>query len=281
MKNIDLDDKDIERIFHDYRETILNLNPNNRNIEYEKAYVNLRNSWNSASNSLEQSLIYELSPLCKHVENYSIVRKDAYQYYESDNMNGSLLDQYAHADIMNGWWYCFKFMFGLVDRKKKSGIEEIKNIIKEKENKDVPKVLLKYAREKGIKTYDEEAYKWLICFMRLAYTVGNITPAPINPSADPLDSWEYKLNQYQHMYHDYRGDIKNLYFLDYVDNEQIIKQNTILDDFKNNPGEYIQSRVELIIRRGYRILKNNKEKVIEDDIEEQLLDRLIKDYLIM
>ena len=218
-------DKEIIKILlHDFRDDIVKNN--------EKC-SNINKDWDK-SDSLKKAI--EFKKLGIHVEADMDVKRKAFSSYCP-----GFLDEYITADIMNGWWTCVKILF------------DIKNIGDLKTNS--------YSLDD---LNDEELKKSLDVFLKIAYTIGNITPAPINKHYDNLDSWEYKLSRTKELYHDYNYDKNKLLFQDYFEEGKLIS-NCKLEDFKNNPTKFIDNRVNLILKRGYRIVK--KEKLEEKDLK--------------
>lgn len=174
-----------------------------------------------------------------------------------------MIDEYITADIMNGWWYCFKELLDIGYRKNKQRIPNPKLVSLQNKVCRISNEseLLELLMENGNKKYknNPDIYKSLLRFLKVVYTIGNLTPATINPGADKLDSWEYKLNKYKRMYHDNNGDIDKLCFQDYCEGKEV-KKSISIKEFQMNPIEYMDSRVEYIFRRAYRII-NNGEKI--------------------
>ena len=168
--------------------------------------------WNSAKNYLHRTLIYELSPY-KDVEHYPCVTDD----YENYVVQAS--EKYATADIMNGWWYCFKTLFGLDSTHRRKGhpqVPEVMEKIKDIEEEDLPGFLFENYPMGNPGSFSKDCYAAFLKYVKVVYTPGNITPAPINPSPGKgLDDWEYKLNRYKKLYHDYHGDVIQLLFQDF------------------------------------------------------------------
>ena len=225
------------KILHDYRDDI---------ICKERI-----SDWNNL-NILARTLEYELDSDCKDVEGYPFVCKCAFAEYCVDYK-----EKYATADIMNGWWTCFKNIFGINSRNDNEKKTELLNLAKENKTDEIIEKI-SFDREK------QEVYESLTRFLKVVYTTGNITPAPINPGGRGLDCWEYKLNNYQSLYHDQRGDIEILHFEDY-NCKEIPEYYKIVGD----PDElikYMNSRVELILKRSCRIYRceNLLDEIMED-----------------
>ncbi len=236
-------------ILHDYREDVLGQGTERWREHKIDLLKQTKKEWDSAKNILAKTLVYEVSPVCKDVEGYSFVCKDSFREY-CDNYE----KKYSTADIMNGWWYCFKIFFPDVLSGRRQSDATRKNMKKlivkigDKKDKDVIGVI-----KEDYPCSNENDIKMFLSFLRVVYTIGNMTPAPINPPiGGGSDMWEYKLKKYRKMYHDYKGDIDTLFFQDY-DLKKIVWTT---DQIKNDPAGYFGSRIDLIIRRGYRI-KNN------------------------
>ena len=85
-----------------------------------------------------------------------------------------------------------------------------------------------------------------------------MTPAPINPSAQ-LDAWEFKQDRYKKLYKDpeYKQE---LLLMDY---------DSMLVFDKNDLKGYMESRIEKILKRSYRISKKAyKDEISKDEYEE-------------
>lgn len=219
-------------IYQDYREIILNEFPDSKE------------EWEAGENILYKTLVFELSP-ATHVEKYECAQKDFKEYCENYK------EEYATADIMNGWWGPFKYIFNLTSRKDKTALENIRDYVKGRKEEEI---IEKYSEEiQGLCSANienkKETIKSLLEFLRVVYTAGNITPAPINPKADALDSWEYKLEKYKAMYHDRKGDRDILLFHDYK------PEKWTTADFREKPWEYLESRIALINNRNKMIFE--------------------------
>ncbi len=233
-------------ILHDYREDVLYQETQ----RWHKDNIILLNKtgdeWRSAQNILAKTLVYETSSVCRDVEDNDFVCKDAFSDYCPEYEN-----KYNTADIMNGWWYGFKILFPDVligIRQSHATRENMRRMIekiKDCPDKDVIGVI-----RKDYPTSDENDIKMFLGFLRVVYTMGNMTPAPINPPIGRgADMWEHKLNKYKEMYHDKKGDMDALFFQDYEFN----KNNWPTGRIKEDLAGYFESRIDLTIRRGYRI----------------------------
>ncbi len=193
--------------------------------------------WENANNILEKTLIYELCPACKDVEGYKIVKDLAFCKY-----NNKITEKYSDADIMNGWWPIFKKIFKIeyrIDKHKKSNvkIEDLYEISKGKKEDELASCLSKKHK------IEKEIIKDLFAFLKVVYTIGNISPVPrgCNIRAS-RDQWEYKVKNRIGCYDELSSE--ELFLEDY-DIENIFEE---LDDKK-----YIEDRIDRIIKRGYRI----------------------------
>lgn len=227
------DEKDI---LFDYRELIIN-NSNDEEI---------KTKWFSNPDPIFRTLLYELSQFGdveseKYDKCYD-VRKKAFELYCPNYEN-----EYKTADVMNGWWCCFKRVcndsgFNLGSRRDEETKQKIKLIL-----------------EKKLKGIKEDVLESMQLFFRVVYTIGNLTPSPINPGVGyegKSDYWEHKLDRWKGLYHDYKGDRKKLFFQDYP------QESRSFEDEK----EYMDTRVDLILKRGFRIL-NNGERITQEELD--------------
>lgn len=123
------------------------------------------------------------------------------------------------ADIMTGWWNPFKYFLGLSDSISRESIEDMINNDKfpsEKESIEEtlsleeieelsPEIINKVNGTKLVEWIQKQnsdiSVKYIhkfLRFLRVVYTIGNIIPAPDNPSpggrgGKGLDTWQYKL----------------------------------------------------------------------------------------
>ena len=250
-----MDNMLIEMTLHDYRRDIV--------MQTNKEKWNDWDKWNI----LQKTLEYELDKTVKDVESYEFVKKKIFSSYCPNYKK-----EYVTADIMNGWWYCFKELFDhkIMSRqndKEKIKINDFLEDLKGKDNKELVKLISnKLKTEYKDRDDKEKICESFIRFLKVVYTTGNMTPAPINPSQGRgLDTWEYKLGTYKEMYHDYEGDKEKLLFQDYCE-QNVIKPYTKTADFKKYPAKYMNSRTELIIRRAYRV--NVGQEISEDILKE-------------
>ena len=233
-----MDDKEIIKILlHDFRDDIVKNN---------KKCVEIKENWNRY-NSLEKAI--EFKKLEIHVEADMDVKKKAFSSYCPE-----FATEYITADIMNGWWYCFKTIYKL-DESRKAFRKNHDNMLSQMVNSEEEETLRKY--------------------LKVVYTIGNMTPAPYNPGGKgygEIDFWEYKLERYGKLYHNYNGDIDKLLFQDYepyIAGIKGVKYREYMETF--DLVGYMNDRIDLIIKRGYRIL--NKRAIRGDELKE------VKDYI--
>lgn len=202
-------------------------------------------------NVLYKTISYELSA-SKDVESYTYVKQKAFATY-CPNYQKS----YATADIMNGWWYCFKVVFdingGRHDDETIRLLKEIKSDVERMDDYEVVEYLCnKYRKEKSL-------YITLLEFLKVVYTIGNITPAKENKNRSRLDNWETKLGVVDWSIE----ETKELCFEMY-DSKKVI--NYIETDIK----EYMVERIDLILKRAIQIVGYTDDvhlKTIKDQIK--------------
>ncbi len=230
-----IENETLNKILHDYRDDVVDKFQN----------MDLKKRWHEASNDIiKKTLIYEFEPLCHDVEKYEFVKESAFSDYcqEYDNL-------YVTSDIMNGWWYCFKTVYKL---------NESRKAFRNKHYNMLPRMV----NSKEEKTLEK--------YLKVVYTIGNMTPAPYNPGGrgyGEIDFWEYKLERYGKLYQDCNGDIDILMFQDYVPyiaGIKDVKYRKYMETF--DLVGYMNDRIDLIIKRGYRIL--NKRAITEDELKE-------------
>ncbi len=226
-------DKEIIKILlHDFRDDIVKNN---------KKCSNINKDWDK-SDSLKKAI--EFKKLGIHIEADMDVKRKAFSSYCP-----GFVDEYITADIMNGWWYCFKTIYKL---------NESRKAFRNKHYNMLPRMV----NSKEEKTLEK--------YLKVVYTIGNMTPAPYNPGGrgyGEIDFWEYKLERYGKLYHDYNGDIDILMFQDYVPyiaGIKDVKYRKYMETF--DLVGYMNDRIDLIIKRGYRIL--NKRAITEDELKE-------------
>lgn len=225
---------------HDFREDVVLR-------KRDKEYWNGWNTWNI----LYKTLAYELSS-SYDVERYKYVRNQVFEIF-SDYEN--YIDGNATLDIMNGWWFCFKTLF---DIKTSRRSYQTRKFLLELSTK-----IKKFDRDDNVISFICENYniaetemKSLYEFLKVVYTIGNITPISKNPSADCFDSWEYKLFVSDSTRYLEPGYKKYFGFEDYSkDNIQwayklknSVEKNKVIVD-------YMDSRTNLIKMRGERLTK--------------------------
>ena len=157
---------------------------------------------------------------------------------------------------MNGWWFCFKTLFDIKTSRRsyqtRKFLLELSTKIKEFDRDD--NVISFICENYNIA---ETEMKSLYEFLKVVYTIGNITPISKNPSADCFDSWEYKLFVSDSTRYLEPGYKKYFGFEDYSkDNTQwayklknSVEKNKVIVD-------YMDSRTNLIKMRGERLTKN-------------------------
>ncbi len=234
----------------DFREVVITRDRMRMRQTNQNAPSDWEKKWNNSKNILEKTMIYELSPQCGHVESYDEVKDIAFKNYSKEAK-----EIFTSADIMNGWWYCFKYIF-LKDRNRIGRFSEeavsikstVYNLVKGKEQEEAISALCK-------KEYtDNEAL--CISFMeylKVVYTIGNLilTPPKVYYFRDFLDSWEYKWNKY-------KSERDGLFLEDYPINDKgemkvFYKDKTDFDGNIDNLIEYMNDRRNKIISRGKSI----------------------------
>ncbi len=244
-----IEDKILKHIFHDYRDDVFNsINVNSLWIKYRKEFEFFKTKWFEETDYLKKTLIYELTRSCGDVEYHETVKSTYSGYcanYES---------KYSTADIMNGWWYCFKTIYSRAIYSRK-----------EKFTRRLFRKKYRFNDIEGIASYiaSQEEYNTLRAFLAIVYSAGNMTPAPINPP-EQLGAWELKQNRHQRLYNDpeYKQE---LLFMDY-DSELVYD--------KNNLKGYMESRIEKILKRGYRISMGAYKGEISQDMYEEIRNKL-------
>ena len=252
-----IEDVQIREILHDYRSDI--VKGDQENVDKWKKWDN----WNI----LQKTLEYELDEKMSHVESNLDVKKLAFSRYCSNYK-----EEYATADIMNGWWYCFKELFNHEITSRQNDKDKVNSFLKDLKGEENEKLVNSISNnlkiEYKVRNDKEKICEAFIRFLKVVYTIGNMTPAPKNPSQGlGLDTWEYKLDTYKEMYHDYEGDKEKLRFQDYY-NQNVIKPAWTTKKFHEDPAGYMNSRTELILKRAYRIIVGNQE--IPKDILKEL-----------
>jgi hypothetical protein len=244
MKDEQIKEEKLDEILHDYRDDI---------VANDDKCKGIRDKWDGYS-SLQKAI--EFKKLEIHVERYNFGKNNPYDLYWPNYKN-----EYATTDIMNGWWYCFKQLFGC---KSKSNIE---HYLKTDNTLMELFKLLKANKQEYSDDEKKEIIQSFLKYLAVVYTIGNMTPAPINPGGQ-FECWEYKLVKYGENYKE--GYIVCLRFQDYI-NSKVWKST----DFKSDPKGYIDSRIDKIIRRGYRIVMK-KETIEYTEAEEKHIVELKK-----
>lgn len=245
-----MDNSLIDEILYDYRLDIVKRSP----------YYKNWNSWNI----FHKTISFELSS-SKDVESYPYVKTKVFDWLKDFDK------KYKTADIMNGWWFCFKTVFNRknLSRSGKEAKEIESEICKVFDNNNEDDARKEILEEFQI---ESKKYEWLEKYLKVVYTMGNMTPAPINPGGGgygSIDFWEYKLDTYKTLYHDYEGDKDILYFQDYGNTGLPEKYSDFIDQL--DIIEFMGKRINLILKRAYRI-KTGKE-ITQEDLHE-LINRL-------
>lgn len=102
-------------------ESVINKCDCRKLIVLKKKDANYWGDWD-IWNSLYKTLAYELSS-SRDVESYEYVKRNVLTLL---NVNENYDVKNFRLDIMNGWWYCFKFVFEVGPRKS----DETKNFMK-------------------------------------------------------------------------------------------------------------------------------------------------------
>lgn len=216
----------------------------------QKEYWGNWDNWNI----LYRTLAYELSS-SGDVENYKYVQQqvlDCFPDYSKYTKGTGTLD------IMNGWWFCFKTLFDITtsrtSEETREKLEQLRDQVgefSEKKEND----LAEYVAEKNNIKIDY--VKTFLEYLRVVYTIGNITPVSNNRHADQFDSWESKLHA---EWMEYKKETKYIDYFVFKDYENIgqTKWSDELkkegNDQKEVVSEYMKSRIELIKKRGKEIV---------------------------
>ncbi|MDD6216208.1 MAG: hypothetical protein PUB28_05550 [Roseburia sp.] len=222
---------------HDFREDIIKK-------KHNKNYWNNWDDWNI----LYRTLAYELSS-SRDVESYGYVKMQVLKYFPNckEYLNGTIA-----LDIMNGWWFCFKTLFGLENRKSEKTKLFFKQLNEEIINVTEDDLCDKIMNEYKIK---KEYIKSLLDYLHVVYTIGNITPVSNNLHADCFDSWEYKL-----LKQDWQKCTENIDYMEYFVLGDYSKQKQWWNDIKKSSDskavifKYMNNRIELIKERGEKIV---------------------------
>ena len=221
---------------HDFRQDIVSR-------KRDKKYWNNWENWNI----LYKTLAYELSS-SRDVESYRYVRNQVFEYFpdRTKYISGTIT-----LDIMNGWWFCFKYLFGL-DKKNSRKSKQTKKYLftLQEQIKDINKEVDLIDFVYQIYGITKVEIKSLLDFFNVVYTIGNITPVNNNPHADCFDSWEYKLFVSDSI--NYTGDyVKYFIYGSYCEEKKRWwKDFQCGNDKKKVILEYMDSRVNLIKQRG-------------------------------
>lgn len=209
-------------ILHDFRDDIV-----------ARKRASIWKEWRKWS-ILYKTISYELSA-SRDVESYTYVKQKAFEIYCPNYKD------YTTADIMNGWWYCFKDVFDINDSrcsdKTLQFLNQIKSNIEGMDDYEVVEYLCgEYKKDKSL-------YITLLEFLKVIYTIGNITPAKENRNRSRLDNWEDKLRAGKWTIE----ETKELCFDMYDDNKMINYKET---DIK----EYMVERIDFILKRAIQIV---------------------------
>ena len=245
-----IEEKTLNDIFHDYRDDVFKSKKLHWRKEYREKFDFFEAKWFEETNYLKKTLIYALTCSNVDVEFHETV-KSTYSLYCANYES-----KYSTADLMNGWWYCFKTIYS---RKEKL----TRKLFREKYRFNIHKDngcqnILDYIEDIASYIESQEEYDTLCAFLAIVYSAGNMTPAPINPSAQ-LDAWEFKQDRYKKLYKDpeYKQE---LLLMDY---------DSMLVFDKNDLKGYMESRIEKILKRSYRISKKAyKDEISKDEYEE-------------
>lgn len=193
-------------------------------------------------------------------ENNKSIIKNETEENRLDVCNGERI----YADLMNGWWYPFKVLFGLQGKKEKICENLIKKLDEKAELNDTIAFETLYEGKK----YNEALRKALVKFLNVVYTIGNMTPTVQITRANMLDNWNYKLLNQMYSGATYFGVVttddlfkivcEKYYYQDYITNAEeepleALKNYIKVKDFRNNPKEYFEYYTERVLRRGCRI----------------------------
>lgn len=214
-----------------------------------------RRRWNNWDkwNILYKTISYELSS-SRDVESYGYVRNQVFDFFRDYN---NYVCGAVTLDIMNGWWFCFKTLFSIdTSRNSVETKEFLSRLNKQIEKIDEEEKLI----EVICKNYSitEEETMSLLSFLKVVYTIGNISPVSSNPHADCFDSWEYKLFESGSINYTDLGYIKYFCFEDYSKDRKWWTDYKKSNDKKKIILEYMNSRINLITERGKKIVKKKE-----------------------
>lgn len=232
---------------YDFRESIVKR-------KRDKKFWNDWDKWNI----LYKTLVFELSG-SKDVESYVYVRKVVFGYFDRyEEYVGSGVS----LDIMNGWWFCFKILFGVNEsRINKKTRNDICTFMKKIQYVGDNQSLIDKIREE-YPNLGEKVIRLFIEYLEVVYTIGNITPVPKggNVHADIFDSWEYKLFFADSVKYAADTDyMKYFLFEEYKIEDKWWVRFKSENDKIQIVSEYMESRIELIKNRGKKITEETWE----------------------
>ena len=212
-----------------------------------------RGRWNNWDqwNILYKTLAYELSS-SRDVESYPYVRNRVFEFFRDYK---KYICGAVTLDIMNGWWFCFKPLFNIDTSRNSVETKEfltrlnnkIEKIDKDEEEKLIDVICKNYS-------ITEEEIKSLLSFLKVVYTIGNISPVSRNPKADRFDSWEYKLFVSGSINYTDLSYIEYFCFEDYSKDREWWSDLKKSNDKKKVILEYMNSRINLITERGKKVV---------------------------
>ena len=158
---------------------------------------------------------------------------------------------------MNGGWFCFKTLFNI--NTSRNSVETKKFLLRlsdQIEKIDEEEMLINVI----CKNYSitEVEIKSLLSFLKVVYTIGNISPASRNPKADKFDSWEYKLFVSGSIDHTDLDYMEYFCFEDYSKDRKWWTDLEKSNDKKKVILEYMNSRINLITERGKKVVNRCK-----------------------
>lgn len=233
-----MENREFDSILHDFRRDVV---MRKRSVIWEEW-----DNWNILYKTIE----YELSS-SRDVESYKYVKEKAFEKYCPD------YEKYKTADVMNGWWYCFKVIFDIKSSRRsdetKRFLDDLNHKIEGMKEQQVVKFLCEHYKK------EERLYAVLLEFLKVVYTVGNITPAKENKNRARLDNWEIKLEKGGWS----NKEKKDLHYYMYVKDEIIRVED-------NNLVTYMEERIGLILCRALQV-----EGHVDNDYLNELRKRIM------
>ena len=233
-----MENREFDSILHDFRRDVV---MRKRSVIWEEW-----DNWNILYKTIE----YELSS-SRDVESYKYVKEKAFEKYCPD------YEKYKTADVMNGWWYCFKVIFDIKSSRRsdetKRFLDDLNHKIEGMKEQQVVKFLCEHYKK------EERLYAVLLEFLKVVYTVGNITPAKENKNRARLDNWEIKLEKGGWS----NKEKKDLHYDMYVKDEIIRVED-------NNLVTYMEERIGLILCRALQV-----EGHVDNDYLNELRKRIM------